>query len=54
MRTKMLTPHPMTNKNGSSKVVSRWPIVLMIFGGILTVLWLVLLILYPLHLLQLL
>jgi hypothetical protein len=42
----------MTIKNKMMKIINRWPTALIIFGVLLTVLWLVLLILFPLHLLQ--
>ena len=51
---KMLASRPMTLRNKISKIIDRWPVALIIFGGVLTVLWLVLLFLFPLHLLQLL
>jgi hypothetical protein len=42
----------MTLKNKILKVVPGWPVTLIICGVALTLVWLVLLILYPLHLLQ--
>lgn len=51
---KMLAYQPMNLRNRISKIIDRWPVALIIFGGLLTVLWLVLLILFPLHFLQLL
>jgi hypothetical protein len=48
----MLASQPMAPKNNLKKIINRWPIALIIFGVVLTLLWLVLLIVFPLHLLQ--
>ena len=49
---KMLVSQSMTLKNKILKVIPGWPVTLIVFGVALTLVWLVLLILYPLHLLQ--
>ena len=43
---------PMALKNKIMKIINRWPMALIVFGLVLTLLWLVLLIMFPLHLLQ--
>ena len=48
----MLVSQSMTLKNKILKVIPGWPVTLIVFGAALTLVWLVLLILYPLHLLQ--
>jgi hypothetical protein len=48
----MLASQPMALKTKLTKIINRWPMALIIFGVVLTLLWLVLLILFPLHLLQ--
>jgi hypothetical protein len=42
----------MVVKRKISNIISRWPIALIILGGVLTALWISLLILLPLHLLD--
>ena len=49
---KMLASQPMTFKCKILKVAAGWPIAIIIFGAALTLFWLVLLILFALHLLQ--
>lgn len=49
---KMLVSQSMTLKNKILKVVPGWPVTLIVFGVALTLVWMVLLILYALHLLQ--
>jgi hypothetical protein len=49
---KMLVSQSMTLKNKILKVVPGWPVTLIVFGVALTLVWMVLLILYGLHLLQ--
>jgi|NGEPerStandDraft_6_1074524.scaffolds.fasta_scaffold10184_3 hypothetical protein len=48
----MLVSQSMTLKNKILKVVPGWPVTLIVFGVALTLVWMVLLILYALHLLQ--
>ena len=48
----MLVSQPMALKNKLTKIINRWPMALIMFGVVLTFLWLVLLILFSLHLLQ--
>ena len=43
----------MALKKKLTKIINRWPMALIMFGVVLTFLWLVLLILFSLHLLQL-
>jgi hypothetical protein len=50
--SKMLVSQSMTLKNKIVKAIPGWPVTLIICGVALTLVWLVLLILYPLHLLQ--
>jgi hypothetical protein len=42
----------MALKNKLMKIINRWPMALIIFGVVLTLLWLILLVAFPLHLLQ--
>ena len=49
---RMLASQPMALKNKMKKIINRWPIALIMFGVVLTFLWLVLLILFPLYLQQ--
>jgi hypothetical protein len=49
----MLASQPIALKNKMRKIINRWPTALIIFGVVLTLLWLILLIVFPLHLLQL-
>jgi hypothetical protein len=51
-KVKMLASQSMTLKSKILKVAAGWPIAIIIFGGALTFFWLVLLILFALHLLQ--
>ena len=48
----MPASQPMAFKNKMMKVINGWPIALIKFGLALTLIWLVLLILFSLHLLQ--
>ena len=48
----MLASQPMALKSKMIKIVNGWPIALIMFGVALTVIWLVLLVLFSLHLLQ--
>ena len=48
----MLASQSMAFRNKLTKIITRWPIALVIFGIVLTLVWLVVLILLPLHLLQ--
>jgi hypothetical protein len=46
-----LVSQPIALKSKLMKIISRWPLVLIILGGMLTLFWIVLLIWFPLHLL---
>ena len=50
----MLASQAMAFKNKLIKIINRWPMALIIFGAVLTLVWAVVLILFPLHLLQIL
>jgi hypothetical protein len=48
----MLVSQPMALKNKMRKIINAWPMALIIFGVALTLIWLVLLVLFPLRLLE--
>jgi hypothetical protein len=49
----MLSSQSMPKKNKLMKIIDRWPVMLIVFGVVLTLVWFGLLIWFPLHLLQL-
>ena len=49
----MRASRSMAMSNNLTKIMDQWPVVLVAFGAVLTLVWLGLLIWYPLHLLQL-
>jgi hypothetical protein len=48
----MLASQPMALKNKIRKIINGWPMALILFGVVLTLIWLVLLVLFPLRLLE--
>jgi hypothetical protein len=48
----LLMAPPLDLKNKLTKIIDQWPLVLIIFGGALTLVWLAVLIWLPLRLLQ--
>jgi hypothetical protein len=48
----MLASQPMALKNKIRKIINGWPMALILFGVVLTLIWLVLLVLFPLRLLD--
>jgi hypothetical protein len=50
--SELLTPRPLDVRNKLKKILDQWPLALIIFGGVLTLVWLAVLIWLPLRLLQ--
>jgi hypothetical protein len=45
-------PRPFNLRNKLMKIINQWPLALIVFGGVLTLVWLAVLIWLPLRLLQ--
>ena len=48
----MLAPRPLDLKSKLKRIIDQWPLVLIIFGGVLSLVWFAVLIWLPLRLLQ--
>ena len=48
----MLAPRPLDLRNKLTKIIDQWPLALIIFGGVLTLVWIAVLIWLPLRLLH--